>query len=60
VRPAAGWLVDQIQQRRERLQAARRQRTGETPESQPSRPQAEKMSAAEWGFWFLLKQLPGR
>lgn len=42
VRPAAGWLFDQIQQRRERLQEARRQRTEETPEPQPSRRRRKK------------------
>ncbi|MFM7039284.1 MAG: hypothetical protein ACKO2L_16355 [Planctomycetaceae bacterium] len=42
VRPAAGWLFDQIQQRRERLQEARRQRTEKTPEPQPGRRRRKK------------------
>jgi hypothetical protein len=42
VRPAAGWLFDQIQQRRERLQDARRQRIGPEPESRSARRRRKK------------------
>lgn len=42
VRPAAGWLFDQMQQRRERLQDARRQRIGHDPEPDPGRRRRKK------------------